>query len=96
VVEQDELGKMTVSYKSTGPDDYALAEGYDVVATELFWLRQQLDSARELDTPLENLYEFERSSITDPESTDYSGGFDEPREWSWGDDEREEWDEPQG
>jgi hypothetical protein len=67
VVEEDELGKKTVVYKRMGPaDDYAHAEVYDLVATEVWWLRQGLDELqREEFKPLEEMLEFQRSDIGD-------------------------------
>ena len=35
--EVDEVGSETVGYKKLGPDDYLLAEVYDLMGTELWW-----------------------------------------------------------
>lgn len=77
-MEKDELGKVTVSYRATGPDDYAQAETYDIVATELWWRRQGLDEAeRDVYKPLEEMLEFERSSLAGYDDVDYKGPGDE-------------------
>ncbi len=66
VADEDELGRMVVEYRSMGPDDYAMAEVYDVVATEAWWFRQQVEEAqREVFTPLEDMLEFERTNLND-------------------------------
>lgn len=81
VTEKDELGKTTVYYKkSTGPDDYAHAEVYDVVATDL-WLRRQVvdDAQAEVLKPLDDMLDFERSSLADYEQeVGYDAGPEDP------------------
>lgn len=88
VTEKDALGKVTVAYKSTGPDDYAHAEVYDIVASEVWGMRQGLkDAQREVDVPLDDLLDFPRSRLADlgadvvydpgrtDEPYDYRGGY---------------------
>lgn len=73
--DRDE-GKIRVTYYSTGPDDYLMAEGYDLVATELWWLRQQVAEAEaEVFTPVDEMLEFERSDL---------GGFQDGNDYSEG------------
>lgn len=67
-VETDpETGRVVINYETVGEDgdDYAHAEVYDLLATELWWLRQELDEAqRDTFTPLETLApEFQRSNL---------------------------------
>lgn len=81
VEEDPETGKKVVSYRATGPDDYAQCEAYDVVATEAWWYRQNIEeSEREVFTPLEEMLEFERSGLGEEPSLDdeYSPGPEEP------------------
>lgn len=87
----DEVGRRTVGYKKLGPDDYLLAELYDLMATELWWglekKRQLSDGEGEL-SELDEHLEFERSNVNDPESEQYTTGPDEtvyglePPDWS--------------
>lgn len=73
VSEQDELGKRVVAYRRMGPaDDYAHCETYDVVATELWWLRQGVEELeRESYKSLDNMLEFQRSALALPEDDDF-------------------------
>lgn len=79
--EEDDLGKRSVRYVRMGSaDDYAHAEVYDLVATELWWYRQGVEEAqRAVYQPLENLMEFERSNLSDygDEGEYLPGGHDE-------------------
>lgn len=80
VVSRDEMGRNTVSYKSAGADDYYFAELFDVVATELFYYRVELDTAkRSTFRQLDEMLEFQRSHLGDYEQeVDYQpGGRDE-------------------
>jgi hypothetical protein len=64
LTEKDAAGMKRTRYVSTGPDDYAHAEAYDLVATEL--LRRRLLVGRmgeERLSVLEDHMEFERSAI---------------------------------
>lgn len=62
--EKDEFGRETTRYKKTGPNDYTHAEVYDVVATELWHYVQSMGEAqRETFQPLDDMIEFERSSL---------------------------------
>lgn len=73
--EQDEVGRVTVEYRKTGPDDYIHAEVYDLIATELWWVRQQVEeSQREVFSKLEDHMEFERSVLHDNDSDAYHEG----------------------
>lgn len=78
VVEKNDAGQVIVKYISTGPDDFAFAEAYDVVATELWFYRQAVDDAgRQRFTRLEDKIEFERSQLSDYDHDDaYHGGFE--------------------
>lgn len=82
VVTKDEMGKITVAYRKIGgADDYAHAEVYDIVATELWWLRQSLEeSQREAYRSLDDLIDFQRSRLSDYDGdVDYHPGpADEP------------------
>lgn len=78
--EDEETGKRKVGYISTGPDDYAMAETFDMVATELWWMRQGLESYfRQQTTTLDDHLKIERSDVNDPESVEYRAGPDEPQ-----------------
>lgn len=88
-VERDELDKVVVAYRATGPDDYFQAEVYDVVATEVFWARQLVDDAqREQISTLDDHLEWERSDLGNLEAEvpyhagpqtqgEYSPGFED-------------------
>lgn len=70
VAERDEVGRQTVTYRATNPDDYAQAEIYDVVATEAFWVRQEVEAATSDEyTVLDERLEFERTQLADHEAT---------------------------
>lgn len=63
-----EKAKVEVKWIPTRPDDYAFAEAYDVVATELFYWRLQVDSqiASQVEQPLEAWgHEFRRSHVNE-------------------------------
>lgn len=77
VVEKDEAGRKVVRYVSTGPDDYYMAETYDVLATEVWHMVQEVEqaTAEEL-RPLDSMLEFQRSQVEDLESMDYEAGPD--------------------
>lgn len=80
--EEDEVGKVVVEYRSTGADDYAMAEAYDVVATEAWLFRQQMaESEREVFRPLEDMLEFSRANLSGEQSADdvrYDAGPADP------------------
>lgn len=87
IVERDEKDKVVVFYRSTGPDDFAQAEVYDLVATELFHhVRgvQQLREAEHQAVPTRDPDEVE-GAVLDDELTDddrlEEGGWDPGREW---------------
>lgn len=82
----DENDKVVVGYKKTAADDYAQAEVYDLVATELWHYRQDVDAQLQTELrPLEDMLEFSRSALSDPEA-DYSPGpsMDDERGWDDG------------
>jgi hypothetical protein len=73
-VTVDDTDKVVVSYKATGPHDYAQAEVYDMVAGELWTFRQAVDAEMQSELrPLEDMLEFERSALSD-EDVGYSPG----------------------
>lgn len=75
LAEKDEVGKVTVVYRSTGADDYLHAEVYDLVATEVWWTYRLAEhAAREEFQPLDNLMEFQRSDLNDEEAMEYRAG----------------------
>jgi hypothetical protein len=70
---------LRVFYRSSGPDDYAMCEVFDVCATELWWRRQLVDEAeRETFGVLDDELEFERSHLSDlaVEPDYHAGGRD--------------------
>lgn len=77
VAEKDPSGRKKVRYESTGADDYAHAEVYDLVASELFWMRQSVENFN-LDelTLLEQHMDFERSVLREAEDIYVSGPDD--------------------
>jgi hypothetical protein len=78
-VERDELDRVTIGYRSTGPDDFAHAEVYDVIATEAWHIRQQVvDAEREEIRPLDSMLEFKRHALGE-DTDEYSEGYDPQR-----------------
>lgn len=78
-VEEDEEGRKVVRYIATGPDDYAQAETYDIVANELWWYRNLVDAENRQELrPLDDLLEFEREDFNAPASdAEYRPGPDD-------------------
>ena len=77
VQSEDDVGRRTVGYKKMGTsDDFAHAEVYDLVATELWYFRQGVvEAQREVLNPLEEFMEFQRSNLSDyDEEPDYTPG----------------------
>lgn len=76
-VERDHLDRVTVGYRSTGPDDYLHAEVYDLVATEAWFIRQAVEEAqREVLQPLDEMLEFQRHALDfDSGEPEYRSGF---------------------
>jgi hypothetical protein len=76
IVEDDPLGRKSVTYRSMGADDYFMAELYDLIASEAWWFRQVRDDQRRDEMrPLEEMLEFQRSNLGDPSADDgYSPG----------------------
>jgi hypothetical protein len=80
-VERDELGRVTMGYRSTGPDDYAMAEVFDMVAAEAWRIRQNVEEAqREVLTPLDDLMEFRRGALHESDDFYSPGGHGEDEE----------------
>jgi len=64
----DDQDRVTVSYKATGDTDYAQAEVYDLVASEMWAYRQGVQAAQAAELrPLDELMEFERGALSNPE-----------------------------
>jgi hypothetical protein len=66
-----------VFYRSSGPDDYAMAEVFDVMATELWWRRKLVDEAeRPTFSTIDDELDFERSALSEyaPVEDYYAGG----------------------
>jgi hypothetical protein len=90
--EDEDTGEVTTEYVSTGPDHFAMAEVFDMIATELWWMRTQVESyfRKQTTTLDEHLQTFERSDLDRPENIEYRGGPEdapeppgvEPDEWS--------------
>jgi hypothetical protein len=71
-------GQVRADYVAIGPDDYLHAEVYDLVATEIWWLRQAIAEAqRDELVPLDELLEFCRSTVNDYGNISYHPGPDE-------------------
>lgn len=65
VAERDPVGNQRTLYRSTGPDDYAHAEIYDVAAHLLWEHQQYVDAAlRETSIPIDEVISFERSNAS--------------------------------
>ena len=78
-VERDDVGRITVAYRSTGADDYAQALAYSVVAAECYWIQEQVAHSAEVTSidEIEGLG-FERSTLGDYDAEDeYSPGRDD-------------------
>jgi hypothetical protein len=75
VAEKDEVGRKVVRYVSTGPDDFAMSEVYDLVATECWHIHTEVEQAAEEQLrPLDSMLEFTRSGLADPEDISYRAG----------------------
>jgi hypothetical protein len=83
VVDKDALGRVTVAYRSTGPDDWFFAEAFDVVATALWEYRMlRGEQQQTMLTPLEEMLEFKRSDLSwESEQDEYSPGGREEDAW---------------
>jgi hypothetical protein len=77
-VERDEqTDKVRVHYISTGADDFAQAEGYDVVAGWLLTYRLKLAELTGTQVrPLDEMVPFQRTDLNDPEADEYRPGPD--------------------
>lgn len=70
LVEKSDDGRVAVRYVSTGADDFAFAEMYDLVAGELWRMRLAVaDLRREVVTDISHHMEFERTAIHEEELT---------------------------
>lgn len=73
--EEDETGKKVVGYKKRGEDDFLHAEVYDLVACEVWWMRQGLEELqRDQFNPLDDMLEFQRSGLASMDDVEYSPG----------------------
>jgi Phage terminase large subunit (GpA) len=78
-VDKNEMGKVTVVYRSTGHDDYLHAETMDVVATYLCQHRTYIEERQEeVLVPLDDLVPFRRSDVNDYNNYEYRPGPGEP------------------
>jgi Phage terminase large subunit (GpA) len=81
-IAKDRYDRQIVTYESNGEDDYFHAEVYDLLATEVARIRLEMERVIELEgtlIPLDELVEFPRSKVDDPDSMEYHpgpGGFD--------------------
>jgi hypothetical protein len=76
-VEVNEEGKSKIFYERIGPEDYAQAEMYDMVAEAVWQWTRSVEAGEEGETfELEDEYDFERSQL-DGGSADYNAGFDD-------------------
>lgn len=63
-VEVDENGRKRVGYRRMGPDDYAHAEVYDTLATDVWWYLKSVDQADEGEiTSMDEMYDIERVDL---------------------------------
>jgi hypothetical protein len=70
-VEEDQLGRKTVSYRSMGQDDFFHAEVYDLIASEVFIHRQITDELQRTTlSSLDDHLEFQRSGLSDYDRDD--------------------------
>jgi len=78
-VERNPEGSPRVTYTATGADDFAQAEVYDVLATELWWFDRGIEErTRETFTTLDDHLDFPRSNLGDYGDMTYSPGPAEP------------------
>jgi hypothetical protein len=87
-LEHDEFDRRTTRYRSTGNDDFYMAETYDIVATEV--LRIRWESLRQQQPHVINLAEelgIEPSPVSDYEDMTYRPGPGEHDDGMWGIDE---------
>lgn len=94
--KDDKTGKKRVWWEPTRPDDWAMAEVFDLVATELWWIRQQVEGATaEVYTPLDDMVELRRAEVSDYGAMEYRAGPGEEVEQygaAWGEDQYgEQW-----
>jgi hypothetical protein len=78
-VEQNPLGSPRVTYRTTGADDYAHAEVYDLVAGVLWGHQQRVEElSRETFSVLDDHLDFPRSRLADLDDITYSPGPEDP------------------
>lgn len=78
VKETKDAGELKVYYRSIGDDDFALAECYDVMATDLFYRGVGLEAvqlAQTRATPTVDAIDFARSRLSDVDADDYREGL---------------------
>jgi hypothetical protein len=64
-----------IEWHPTRADDYAMAEVFDMVACELYWAREKvLAQSGERLTPLDEMVEFRRSSVSDLDDQEWRPG----------------------
>lgn len=92
--EKDQFGRETVRYEASGPDDYFQAEVYDLVATEVLKIRLEVEAATEPEVaPLDDLMEFRRGTVNDPNDMEYRPGPGGTDYYSSGPGDDGDWDE---
>jgi len=76
-LEQNDVGRVKVLYRNDGPDDYMQALTFCIVASECWWIRQQV--GHEEITSIDEMTDlgFRRSALNDPDSDYYSPGRDD-------------------
>jgi hypothetical protein len=66
VLVKEGTNEQRVVWEPTRPDDYAMAELFDMLANELWWAKTQVEAgSQETLTPLDEMVEFQRSGVTD-------------------------------
>lgn len=76
-VSKDQYDRQSVTYESIGDDDYFHAEVYDLLATEVARIRLEVERLMELEgtlIPLDEIIQFHRSDLDDPDSMEYDPG----------------------
>jgi hypothetical protein len=74
-VQTDALGNKKTWWEPTRPDDYAQAEVYDLVASEMFYRRVLIDHESRYETrPLDDMIEFRRSNVTEYDDHEWLPG----------------------
>lgn len=107
--EDEETGEIDIGYISAGPDDYAMAEVFDMIATELWWIRVGVASQfQQRTTTLDEELgpDYQRSRVNEYDDSEDENTYgpgptrdapsDEDEDWKirYGDDEGEEGEGP--